>query len=222
MTSSTVTLCRCGHAAGRHSDDEGCDRGECGCAGFRPGRVETVAPPVSSPTVSSRPPAAPPRTVVRPSAPVIPRVDSAPTIEQIIAAGERSDSQRIRTMAERVRGQVDALRAAIAKERTDAEAKRRAAAEKEAAERRRTAEHETARRRVAELERELATERAKLRGVRTPPQQQGRSSHRRARLYPSRVRPDVRHRTGPRDARAPRARRLRPRRGARGEGRVTA
>lgn len=150
MTAAIITLCKCGHAERRHSDEYGCENDECGCSAFRPddgktAPVRVVPPP--GPAAASQPP----RGAAAASPPT-----GAPSIEQLLAAGKRSPSKRIAALAARVDGQVQALAGALHDERQAAETKRRADVEKEAA-----------RREVADLEQRLAAAKAKAR--RTPP-----------------------------------------------------
>jgi len=147
---AAVVLCKCGHAESRHTDEEGCGNSECGCSEFRKSDV-----PVTPPTPVVRSASANVVGYVRPAgAPA----QTGPTIEQILAAGKRSDYQRTAQMAERIERDISALRHRIFEERRNAEAKRR---ETEAKDR--------LRREVAQLEAELQAKRAALRGDRTPP-----------------------------------------------------
>ncbi len=202
MSAPRYAPCRCSHGKDWHERDglaPQCTHTGCTCLAYRP-------------NVPARPDLQATTTPIRPAEPTTPAVQGqrGPTIDQVLAAGKRSEFKRTVALAERIAVLVHDLRGRLTDERQAAEAKRQQDAVAEAA-----------KIEIAELEARLKAARAKLKTGNggTPPQRhEPACRHRRARLHRTWLRPDVRHHSSPRDAPAARARRLRP---ARHESRVS-
>jgi hypothetical protein len=133
-TQLTHPDCRCGHDRPAHYQNgfaPQCTAARCTCLRYQPADQNTPTPRATT--------------------------DNDTTIDQLVAAGRRSSTRRIATLAQRVHDQAATLRALLAAERSKAEATRRAEADKQAA-----------RREVERLEVELAAAKAKLRGKPAP------------------------------------------------------
>lgn len=130
MTAAAVQVCRCGHPERRHTDDDGCLQGECGCVEFRPGAAArpTAVQPRRDPQPPVARPAPPPMRslTTRSEPPVSASGERPPTIEQLLQAGKRSQIKGIVKLSERIAVQVNDLRGRLHDEREAAEAKRRA------------------------------------------------------------------------------------------------
>jgi pyruvate/2-oxoglutarate dehydrogenase complex dihydrolipoamide acyltransferase (E2) component len=163
-----LAKCRCSHTKDRHEVpgfDGECTADGCKCLSYRPSVAEaparTTPPGLAHTPPAARPPLAsvPPTTPAAPAPPVNPTPAAVgPSIEQLVAAGKRSDVKRTVVVAGRVEELLTELRARLVAERASVEAKRQREAEKQAA-----------RAEIAALEKELADAKAKLRGTTTPP-----------------------------------------------------
>lgn len=160
--------CRCGHSKSDHEAlAPQCAATRCTCLRYVPKSApERFDATPAHPAPISGPPLA--SVKAGPSFPVAASTPTAPTADQIIAAGKRSAIKRCNALAEKIEAELADLRDRIHAEREAVEAKERKEREKAEAARRRDAEKAEAKREVERLEAALKAARAKLHG-RTPP-----------------------------------------------------
>jgi hypothetical protein len=148
MTASPIEHpdCRCGHSHEQHAAlSPQCSAARCECLRYQP--AQHVVPAVSAPIGVQLVHAAP----AKPPTPT----SSGPTIDQILAAGRRSQFKRTVALAEKIAAELRDLRGRLVEERAIAEADRAQAEARAKA----LAE-------IAELEKKLAAAKAKLKDTR--------------------------------------------------------